>query len=159
MRIIMLICLLLVSYTSSAERLIAPPGYVMKYSKELAYKDFPRQIDILSIIRVESAFNPNAFNPENSKINPTRKVPPSKGLMQVQNGTFRPKNNMIQGTSILREYYLKYCNRDIKCAIKSYNIGPGNYRKGKLKKSGNIYFSKYKHYKKQYTIYLNQLTK
>jgi len=151
-------CLLILSNTSLADKLVIPPEYVIKYSAKMAYKDFPKQADILAIIRVESAFNPKAFNPEKSKINPNRKIPPSIGLMQVQNGTFNPKHNMKQGTSLLREYYVKYCNRSIECAVKSYNIGPRNFKHGKLKKSGAIYFNKYQYHRARYDKFVEKLT-
>lgn len=156
---LLLLCFLLFSSDLyAAEKIIVPPKYILDFSTKLAYKDFPTQVDILAIIRVESGFNPNAFNPEHSKINPMRKVPPSIGLMQVQNGSFLPKENMRQGTSKLREYYIKYCKRNIECAVTSYNIGPTNYKNGKVLNSGKKYYNKFKQRKLEYELYISKST-
>lgn len=140
------------SFVAHSERLIVPPAQIVKYAQALSYKDFPKAVDILAIIRVESAFDIKAFNKEESKINPNRKLPPSRGLMQVQGGSFDAMINMQQGADRLREYYL-LCKRNKECAVKSYNIGPSNYKKGKCKISAADYWVKYNKRKVEYAQY------
>ena len=150
LKLVVSVIILLASFAVHAEKLIVPPVHIVKMAKQLEHKDFPRAIDIVSLIRVESAFREKAYNPELSKIDPNRRVPPSIGLMQVQGGSLDWKLNMKQGTDRMREYYVKYCNKNVECAIKSYNIGPTNHRKGKCKISGAEYWSKFKKRKAEY---------
>ena len=67
---------------------------------------------------------------------------PSVGLMQVQNGSLDPRENVAQGVAKLREYYK--LTGSIKGAVESYNIGPSNFLNKKLTLSGEAYYLKYK---------------
>lgn len=135
----------------SAERLIVPPANVVALAHKLSYTDFPKAIDIISIARVESGFNPNALNPEISTINPERKTRSSRGIMQVQGGSFDLVENMTEGTKILREYYKRLKSK--KAAVIAYNIGIGSYKRGKCKESGAEYWARFSLRKTEYLIY------
>lgn len=133
-----------------SEEIILPSQEILLKAKELSYNDFPKTIDIISIIRVESNFDPKAFNPEISKNNKNRKIPPSVGLMQVQGGSYNVDENMREGVSRLRKYFLMFGSK--KAAVMSYNIGPSNYKKRKYIVSGIEYWEKFKKRKKQYKL-------
>lgn len=139
------------------ECLTVPPEEILKYAKKFSYKDFPRTIDIIAIARVESNFKVKAFNKEESKRNPKRKLPPSRGVMQVQGGSFDLSTNIMQGSLRLRIYYLKECNKNIECTIKSYNAGPTGHRKGYAKVATADYWMKYNKRKKEYVNYYKKL--
>lgn len=151
LKISILSVLLICSCNASADRLIVPPANVIKLANKLSYTDFPKAIDIISIARVESGFNPNALNLEISKINPNRKIQSSKGIMQVQGGSFDVTKNMTAGVEILREYYLNLKSK--KAAVIAYNIGIGNYKRGKCKESGAEYWARFSKRKKEYLVY------
>lgn len=85
----------------------------------LAYQDFPTKEDIMAIASIESNFNRNARNGI------------SKGVMQVNRGSFELGVNMSQGVSLLREYYELLGSK--KAAVLAYNAGPSNYRRGRYK--------------------------
>ena len=108
---------------------IEPPSKVVHIARELAYPDFPRAADILAIIRIESGFNPKAKNKM------------SNGIMQVNYGPFDIRSNMIKGVILLRQYY--EMTHSVIGAVKSYNIGIGNYFNGLLTKSAEDYWSKF----------------
>lgn len=149
---LVLIVFVLSVFPASAEKIVMPPSEVIELAQELSYKDFPKTIDIISIIRVESNFHKWAFNPEISKKNKKRKVPPSVGLMQVQGGSFDIRKNMQEGVKRLREYYLMFGS--VKAAVMSYNIGPTNFRKRKYLVSGTEYWEKFSKRKSQYQTFL-----
>jgi hypothetical protein len=137
-----------------AERLLVPPTDIIQIAKELSYKDFPQTIDILSIIRVESSFNPKAVNrdyPALVKKNPKASKSTSNGIMQVQGGPFPVRENMIAGVQRLREYYERFHSK--KKAVIAYNIGSGNLEKGRCQKSGEEYWAKFSKRKQEYTRY------
>lgn len=99
---------------------------------ELAHKHadevFPKAIDILAVIAVESSFNPRAV----SKL----RRDPARGLMQVRPGVWgiRPEalndiETQIQvGVRILKKYYGRAGSAE--GALHAYNIGITNYRRG-----------------------------
>jgi hypothetical protein len=118
---------------------IEPPTNVITIARELAYKDFPRAADILAIIRIESAFNPKAKNKM------------SNGIMQVNYGPFNIRENMVKGVALLREYY--EMTHSVIGAVKSYNIGIGNYFDGLLKRSAEDYWMKFKSQLRSYEDY------
>lgn len=122
---------------------ITPNKEITKIVSRLAYPDFPKASDIFSVIRIESAYRPNAVN-----INEREH---SNGLMQVQNGPMNPRLNIAMGVSLLREYYKLTGSEE--AAVKSYNIGPGNYLKGKIKVSGQEYYDKFALQKLVYANY------
>ena len=144
-RSISLLMAALISTQTFACGEITPNKEITKIVTRLAYPDFPKASDIFSIIRIESAYNPNAVN-----INEREH---SNGLMQVQNGPMKPRLNIAMGVSLLREYYMLTGSEE--GAIKSYNIGPGNYLKGKIKISGQEYYNKYALQKLVYKNYPN----
>lgn len=96
---------------------------------ELAHKyekpTFPKAKDLIALIGVESAFNPNAI----SKL----KRDPAVGLLQVRPKVWNldpselktPEDQIKIGSDILNLYYKKLKNKD--AAIKAYNIGITNY--------------------------------
>lgn len=143
------LCMLLVLFYAGsvqAEKLIVPPEYVVKIAKSLSYSDFPKTIDIIAIIRVESAFRPMVINPEVGS-----SVGPSRGLMQVQNGSLEVHRNMHEGVGLLREYYQRLGSSE--AAIKSYNIGIGAYKQGRARVSAEIYWQKFSKRRKEYLKY------
>ncbi|EDL52182.1 soluble lytic murein transglycosylase [Vibrio mediterranei AK1] len=77
---------------------------------------------IISVIRVESAFNPNAVSHKGAK-----------GLMQLMdiNSTninpFNPNDNISRGTALLSRLMNKYNNLEL--ALAAYNAGEGNVSK------------------------------
>lgn len=148
-KLLLTLFMLCCTFAYASDDVVIPPMEIMNRAKELAYKDFPTELDILAIIMVESSFNPYAVNKEESKINPKRKLPPSRGLMQVQNGSFDIYVNMRQGTALLREYYIKL-KRNRKAAVKAYNIGIGAYKRGEAKISAEEYWAKFKARRKAY---------
>lgn len=141
-RCIFVILLMISSQAYSCTEVI-PPADVLQLAKKLAYKDFPRVADILSIIRIESAFNRNALN-ESSREK-------SRGIMQVNGGPLELNANMVAGVSILRQYYLT--TNSTTGAVKAYNIGIGSYLKNKKRISGELYYSKFKTQRKIYAYY------
>ena len=127
------------SSSASAMGFITPSPEVTKIARSLAYKDFPRTSDILAIIRIESGFNPLAVNAM------------SKGIMQVNYAPFDIRENMRRGVAILREYYL--ITRSVEAAVKSYNIGIGNYLNGLLHTAAADYWKKFSDQIKDYEAY------
>ncbi|HET8688938.1 MAG TPA: transglycosylase SLT domain-containing protein [Methanosarcina sp.] len=100
---------------------------ILGYVEQSSYDDFPTAKHILSIMAVESSFNPKAKNRGNS------------GLMQINlkaNGKkLRSRSieeNIRVGADLLHEYYLLLrCNQ--RGTVLSYNAGIGNYLKGRYK--------------------------
>lgn len=130
------------SHIVNAEVFINPPAEVIRIAVSLEYKDFPTAADILTIARDESSFNPFASNKD------------SKGIMQVNFGSFNVFENMSQGVEILREYFLRTGSKV--SAIQAYNIGIGNFLKGKFKDSGKQYLQLFNRRYKSYENYVEQ---
>lgn len=92
----------------------------IKYSQPV----FPTTDDILSIIVVESQFNPRARNRA------------SKGLMQINTpdhkigDPYDIEQNIKMGVAILQEYF-QFFKGNKRAAILAYNCGPGNYLRGR----------------------------
>jgi len=143
---LMLILLVLLSTNEAFGCGEIKPNYeITQIVKRLAYPDFPQAADVFAIIRNESSYRPNVINRSGRE--------DSRGLMQVAKGPLNIRLNIAMGVSLLREYYMITHSR--KGAVMSYNIGIGNYLKGRLKVSGNRYYSKfllqrsvYEHYAK-----------
>ena len=99
---------------------------------ELAHKHedeaFPKAIDILAVIAVESSFNPRAI----SKL----KTDPAVGLMQVRPGIWgidpaalnNIENQIKVGVRILKRYHERVGYEE--GAFQAYNIGITSYRRG-----------------------------
>jgi len=139
--------MLLVSCEAGAvDNFITPPKRIVKLAKQLAYPDFPTYLDILAVIRVESAYRTNAINPE--------KGIPSVGIMQVRGGSKDLDKNMIAGTGLLRQYYKRLDSSEN--AIRSYNVGIGTFKAGKAKISADQYYKKFLHHRKQLEIHFRQ---
>lgn len=119
---------------------IDPPEKVVALAQLLAFEDFPKVKDIVVIARVESRFLANARNGI------------SRGIMQVNRGPFEIAANMQAGVKLLREYYLQLGSE--KAAVIAYNVGPGNYRKGRYT---SHYWLKYKGFSDEYS-YLERRT-
>lgn len=83
----------------------------------LAFKDFPKAVDIIAIARIESSYNEKARNGI------------SHGVMQVNKGPWELSANMQAGVRLLRGYYEQL--KSPKAAVTAYNIGIGNYTRGK----------------------------
>jgi hypothetical protein len=126
-----------VSYTEVVPSSI--PSEVLNMASKLAFVDFPKVIDILAIIMIESSFRQFAKNKN------------SNGIMQVNFGSFNIKENMTAGVKLLREYYV--ITETEKGAVKAYNVGIGNYLKGRLRTSSSAYFNKFKAQKAIYSQY------
>jgi soluble lytic murein transglycosylase-like protein len=121
---------------ANPERYIAAPPLVLEIANRESFEDFPKAIDIISVARIESSFNPKARNKD------------SKGIMQVNYGSYNLEKNMLSGISILREYYLKLGSPQ--AAIIAYNIGIGNYLSKKFLKSGHVYYNRFKTHRSLY---------
>lgn len=147
--------LMLAATVAQADRLIVPPATIVAAANKLAYRDFPKALDILAIIRVESSFRADAVNREESKRRPHRRLPPSRGLMQVQNGSLNATVNMRQGVALLRQYYITL-GRSRQAAVKSYNIGIGAYQRGQAKVSAEIYWQKFSRRRSEYVRYYSR---
>jgi soluble lytic murein transglycosylase-like protein len=103
---------------------------VATLAKKYEKASFPKARDILAIVGIESSFNPNSVSQLSTD--------PAVGLMQVRPGVWdinpaKLKNSLelqIQtGAEILHKYFNQY--GDISTAVHAYNVGPGNFRKGK----------------------------
>jgi len=115
----------------------AVPEYVSKNAYILAYYDFPKAVDIVAIAFIESTFRHDVVSNK-----------AAIGVMQVIGGSKDPLLNMQSGVALLREYYLKLGSTS--AAIQAYNIGIGNYTKGKRLDRGVYYLSKFNKGRKEY---------
>lgn len=94
------------------------------------YEDpvFPKAIDILAVIAVESSFNPEAVS--------QLRHDPARGLMQVRPGVWgldvsdldNIENQIQIGARILKRYYARTKNPE--SALQAYNVGITNYKRG-----------------------------
>jgi hypothetical protein len=140
---LVILCILFGAHQASACGEIKPTKEITLIVQRLSYKDFPKTADILAHIRVESSFNPKARNKSERE--------DSVGLMQVQNGPEDERTNIAMGVSLLREYYEITHSKE--GASKAYNIGIGNYQRGKLKISAQQYYEKIKLWREVYKDY------
>jgi hypothetical protein len=118
------------------EKYIEPPEQVQIIAYREGFHDFPKPADIVTIARIESSFNPKARNKM------------SKGIMQVNYGSFDLEKNMISGVKMLRELYLKLGSA--RSAIIAYNIGIGNFYKKRHMISGNQYYRRFNKHRDKY---------
>lgn len=93
---------------------------IVQYAYEFGnVKSFPTPLDILSVIAVESRFDPKAEHP----------VGPSQGLMQVNLGVHKTPDlktistNIKKGVEILSQY--RSLTKTDHHALVYYNAGPG----------------------------------
>lgn len=102
-------------------------GRIVRLAESHAKPDFPKPINLLAIIAVESSFNPKAHNSGNI------------GLMQINltaNGK-RLKNksqeeNIRVGAELLSEYHSRLRGNQ-RATILSYNSGISAYRRGRYR--------------------------
>lgn len=100
---------------------------IVKSAHKHADPVFPTATDILSVIGVESSFNPNAV----SKL----KRDPARGLMQVRPGVWDLPDDALNtidgqikaGVDVLKQYYSKYKTRE--AALHAFNVGETMHRK------------------------------
>jgi hypothetical protein len=136
MRVLLIMVLILLPFRlTMACGEIIPPQEVVDIVAPLAYSDFPKISNILTIISVESSFNPKAKNPNHDGKGT------SNGIMQVNGGPFDLRGNIKAGVARLREYFL--ITGSEAAAIKAYNIGIGNFQRGIHMQAATEYFSKY----------------
>lgn len=116
---------------------------ILEHADRLAYEDFPRREDIISVIAVESGF----------RTCPTDGLG-SYGLMQVNAKANRinketlcnPQVNMIHGVRILRENYETF--RSERKALLVYNAGIGNFLEGNY---NDDYYRKFKMWRSKFS--------
>lgn len=92
---------------------------ILAISQFLAYDDFPKVTDILAVMKIESNFEVFARN----RI--------SRGLMQVNHGSYDIAKNISEGVELLRKYYVMLGSK--RAAVLAYNAGPANYKRGHFK--------------------------
>lgn len=118
---------------------------VVAYAHEYERDVFPKAVDILAIISIESSFNPNAKS--------SLKYDPAIGLTQIRPGIWNIKKDELKsienqvkfGVNILSQYYEKLHKKD--AAIMAYNVGITAYRNGE---TNQRYLWKYKQALKDY---------
>lgn len=117
---------ILKKYSISPDLALKVATLAKKYEKD----SFPKARDILAIIGIESSFRPHAVS--------NLRTDPAVGLMQVRPKVWglNPaalKGNMdLQiktGADVLHRYYNLL--GDKAAAVHAYNVGLGNYRRGK----------------------------
>lgn len=60
-----------------------------------------------------------------------------------------PKHNVKCAATVLYHYYDDYCDKKWNCAIRTYNVGPGNMKSKKFAKASNVYLNKVNNHTKQ----------
>ena len=97
---------------------ITPPQDVRNVICEATYGlKFPTAKDVAAVAWVESKFNPKAKNGI------------SKGIMQVNNGSYNLDVNIWKGTTMLAQ--LNYTLGNHKASFLAYNVGLGGYKSGR----------------------------
>ena len=97
---------------------ITPPQDVRNVICEATYGlKFPTAKDVAAVAWVESKFNPKAKNGI------------SKGIMQVNNGSYNLDVNIWKGTSMLAQLNSTLGNH--KASFLAYNVGLGGYKSGR----------------------------
>jgi soluble lytic murein transglycosylase-like protein len=91
---------------------------------------------MVAMIATESSFKLDAVS-KSKAIGPAQIMPASwKGIVY---NIHDPAENIIAGAHILREYKNKCGSWD--CALRAYNIGIGNFNKGKLRSESTTYIN------------------
>jgi hypothetical protein len=97
---------------------ITPPQDVRNVICEATYGlKFPTAKDVAAVAWVESKFNPKAKNGI------------SKGIMQVNNGSYNLDVNIWKGTTMLAQLNSTLGNH--KASFLAYNVGLGGYKSGR----------------------------
>ena len=94
--------------------------YIVREADRYSYKDeFPTVLDTLAIIGIESKYDIYAVSSVKAK-----------GLMQIlyKQSSFHPSANILDGVSLLRDYYSTLGN--VNATIIAYNVGITNFKKG-----------------------------
>jgi soluble lytic murein transglycosylase-like protein len=129
------------------------PELLMPYIKAASKKYRLDPALITAVIRVESAFNPNAVSWAGAQ-GLMQLMPGTARLMQVNN-VFSARENIYGGSRYLRDMLDRF-NGDVKLALAAYNCGPE--RVAKVNRIPNIretqaYVKRvlyyYKHYKRK----------
>ena len=123
-----------------AGELLPPPEKVAVLVEKHSDPTFPKVADVLAIIHVESVYKERA------------RLGKARGLMQVNNGSYHPERNIQQGVELLKYLHERFGSR--KKAIIAYNIGEGNFVRGRLRKRGLGYFNKVDKLSNQYSVLL-----
>lgn len=115
---------ILSKYKIGEQRAAEIAALAVKYERDT----FPKAEDILSVIGIESSFNPKARS----------KLPkdPALGLMQVRPGVWgitaadlaTPEQQVKFGADVLHQYYQKL--GDPEDALHAYNVGITNFKRG-----------------------------
>lgn len=117
---------------------------ILEHIENVSFKDFPKKVDILAIIGVESTFRQCETDGRGSY-----------GLMQVNIKAHKldpgticdTTTNISHGSKILRENYLKLGSEQ--AAVLAYNVGIGGYLKGEFDVA---YYNKYLKWKRKLKI-------
>lgn len=108
-------------FTTKSSSLIVD---VVKYADKYARPDFPTKVDILSVIAIESSFNPKAVS--------NLKTDPAIGLTQIRPGQWSHKikknelisiENQVKYAAEILEINYQSLNKDPKLALHAYNLG------------------------------------
>lgn len=121
-------------------------GQIVEVAKKHARPTFPKTEDILTIIGIESSFNPLAVSKDKGDL----------GLMQVRAGVWKLSRSELvkiedqikHGAAILAHYYEKLKNEE--AAIASFNIGITQYLKNKSNSKGKVYLAKFNRERRLY---------
>jgi len=119
---------------------------VVRLAKKYERPDFPKYDDILSVIAIESAFNPKAVS--NLKKDPALGLTQVRAKMWGQNPkTFiHDMDQQVKMSAKILDQYNKELNSPLD-AVHAYNVGLAGFRKGDLNPS---YVEKFKKAKELY---------
>jgi soluble lytic murein transglycosylase-like protein len=93
---------------------------------------------MLALVAVESSFDEHAVSSSNA-VGFTQVVPSVWGD-EIPYDVYNPAENILAGAYVLNNYRIK-CG-DWQCALKAYNIGITDYKKGKQKSAAKRYVKK-----------------
>jgi hypothetical protein len=117
---------------------------VVKYAQRYQHTTFPKTVDILSFIGIESEFNPRA----QSKLS----YDPAYGLTQIRPLTWKHmikpgelhvvENQVKRGAEIMQQYYKILGDRE--GTVAAFNIGLTAYMQGRYKEAAKRYTAKFR---------------
>lgn len=132
---------------------------IVATAQKYSHPVFPTATDILSIVGIESSFNPHVVS--------GLRRDPAVGLMQVRPGVHHLHSHSMStidkqiqvGSSILHRYYTRF--KSVPAAVKAYNVGETNIAKLKrhalnpmaairVKAASNRYLDKFSEERKMY---------